>query len=65
MFLRQREILRLIAPGLSTKQIAADIEVCIKTVETHRAQLMDRLGICDIAGLVRFAIRSGLISVDE
>lgn len=63
--LRQREILQLIARGLSTKQIAADLDVSIKTVETHRAQLMERLEIRDIAGLVRFAIRSGLISADE
>lgn len=63
--LRQREILQLIARGLSTKQIAVDLDVSIKTVETHRAQLMERLGIRDIAGLVRFAIRSGLISADE
>lgn len=63
--LRQREILQLIARGLSTKQIAADLDVSIKTVETHRAQLMERLEIRDIAGLVRFAIRSGLISAEE
>lgn len=62
---RQREILQLIARGLSTKQIAVDLDVSIKTVETHRAQLMERLGIRDIAGLVRFAIRCGLISADE
>jgi DNA-binding NarL/FixJ family response regulator len=58
---RQREILQLIAEGRSTKEIAWDLDVSVKTVETHRAQLMDRLGIHDVAGLVRFAIRSGLI----
>lgn len=63
--LRQREILQLIARGLSTKQIAAQLDVSIKTVETHRAQLMKRLEIRDIAGLVRFAIRNGLISAEE
>lgn len=63
--LRQREILQLIARGVSTKHIAADLDVSIKTVETHRAQLMERLGIRDIAGLVRFAIRNGLISAEE
>ncbi|HID21268.1 MAG TPA: response regulator transcription factor, partial [Planctomycetaceae bacterium] len=56
---RQREILQLIAEGNSTKQIAQLLHVSVKTVETHRAQLMDRLGIYDVAGLVRFAIRAG------
>jgi len=59
---RQREILQLIAEGKSTKEIAATLEVGVKTVETHRAHLMERLGIHDVAGLVRFAIRSGLVS---
>jgi DNA-binding NarL/FixJ family response regulator len=59
---RQREILQLIAEGKSTKEIAFALEISIKTVETHRAQLMDRLGIHDVAGLVRYAIRAGLVS---
>jgi DNA-binding NarL/FixJ family response regulator len=59
---RQREILQLIAEGRSTKEIASDLDVSVKTVETHRAQLMDRLDIRDVAGLVRFSIRVGLIS---
>jgi DNA-binding NarL/FixJ family response regulator len=58
---RQREILQLIAEGRSTKEIAQALKLSTKTVETHRAQLMDRLDIHDIAGLVRYAIRSGLI----
>lgn len=58
---RQREILQLIAEGQSTKQMAARLGVSIKTVETHRATLMERLGIHDIAGLVRFAVRNGLV----
>jgi DNA-binding NarL/FixJ family response regulator len=62
---RQREILQLIAEGHSTKEIAWTLKVSGKTVETHRAQLMDRLGIYDVAGLVRFAIRCGLISADS
>jgi DNA-binding NarL/FixJ family response regulator len=61
---RQREILQLIAEGRSTKEIAADLGVSVKTVETHRAQLMERLDIHDIPGLVRFAIRAGLVSSD-
>ncbi|MBI3804636.1 MAG: response regulator transcription factor [Nitrospirae bacterium] len=59
---RQREILQLIAEGHSTKEIAHQLSLSIKTVETHRAQLMKRLGIYDIAGLVRCAIRMGLVS---
>ena len=62
---RQREILQLIAEGRSTKEIASDLGVSVKTVETHRAQLMERLDIHDIPGLVRFAIRAGLVSPDS
>jgi len=59
---RQREVLQLIAEGHSTKEIAYRLELSVKTVETHRAQLMERLQIRDIAGLVKYAIRSGLAS---
>jgi DNA-binding NarL/FixJ family response regulator len=59
---RQREILQLIAEGHSTKEIAQKLDVSIKTIETHRTQLMDRLDIHDVAGLVRFAIRTGVVS---
>ena len=58
---RQREILQLIAEGRSTKEIAGTLDVSVKTVETHRARLMERLGIRDVAGLVRFAIKAGLV----
>ncbi len=61
---RQREILQLIAEGQSTKEIAYKLELSVKTVETHRAQIMERLGIRDIPGLVRYAIRTGLTSLD-
>ncbi len=61
---RQREILQLIAEGKSTKEIAYQLNISVKTVETHRATLMQRLDIHDIAGLVLFAVRQGLISVD-
>jgi len=61
---RQREVLRLIAEGKTTKQIAQILEISGKTVETHRAQLMERLGIHDVAGLVRYAIIVGLIDVE-
>lgn len=61
---RQREILQLMVEGNSTRRIAEILHVSTKTVETHRAQLQERLGIYDVPGLVRFAIRVGLISSD-
>jgi DNA-binding NarL/FixJ family response regulator len=62
---RQREILQLLAEGHNTKGIAAVLHISAKTVETHRAQLMNRLDIHDVPGLVRFAIRSGLVSAQS
>jgi len=59
---RQREILQLIAEGHTTKDIAQRLDLSIRTVETHRAELMARLEIRDVPGLVRLAIRSGLIN---
>jgi DNA-binding NarL/FixJ family response regulator len=61
---RQREILQLIGEGKNTKEIASNLEISVKTVEAHRLQLMERLSIHDVAGLVRFAIRTGLVSAD-
>ena len=62
---RQREILQLIAEGKSIKEIAHDLEISVKTVETHRTHLMERMQIYDVAGLVREAIRSGLVSLPK
>lgn len=59
---RQRQILVLIAEGHTTQEIARHLQISAKTAEGHRAQLMERLGIHDIPGLVRLAIREGLIS---
>ncbi len=61
---RQREMLQLIAEGRSTQEMAQILHISVKTVETHRAQLMERLDIHDIAGLVRYAIRTGLAPLD-
>jgi len=61
---RQIEVLRMIADGKSTKDIARALNISVKTVESHRAQLMDRLNIHDVAGLVRHAIKRGLVSID-
>ncbi|NNE45506.1 MAG: response regulator transcription factor [Rhodothermales bacterium] len=65
MTLRQRETLQLIAEGKRNKEIADILNVSVKTVETHRANVMQMLDIHDVAGLVRFAIRSGLVSADN
>ena len=61
---RQREILQLIAEGKNTKEIAGLLDISVKTVEAHRLQLMARVDIHDVPGLVRYAIRSGLISAE-
>jgi DNA-binding NarL/FixJ family response regulator len=58
---RQREVLQLIAEGNNTKEIAFLLKLSVKTVETHRGHLMQKLGIHDIAGLVRSAMRGGLV----
>ncbi|MBC3918408.1 response regulator transcription factor [Undibacterium sp. CY18W] len=62
---RQRQILQLIAEGDNTKEIAYRLNVSGKTVETHRAQLMERLDIHDVPGLVRYAIRMGLTTAEK
>jgi DNA-binding CsgD family transcriptional regulator len=63
--LRQREMLQRIAEGQNTKEIAALLGISVKTVEAHRLQLMRRLKIDNVPGLVRFAIRTGLVSPEE
>ncbi|CAI8845882.1 Response regulator transcription factor [Pseudomonas chlororaphis] len=62
---RQLEILRLIVRGKSTREIAHGLGLSIKTVETHRSQIMKRLQIYDVAGLVLFAVREQIISLDD
>ena len=59
---RQMEVLRLMAAGLSTPEIARKLDLSSKTVETHRSEIMKRVGIHDIVGLVRYAMRVGLVS---
>jgi DNA-binding NarL/FixJ family response regulator len=61
---RQREVLRLLAEGGTTKAVAKRLGISAKTVEAHRSQLMERLKIHELAGLVRYAIRTGLIGPD-
>jgi DNA-binding NarL/FixJ family response regulator len=62
---RQLEIVQLIAEGNTNQEIARTLSISIKTVETHRYQLMERLEIHDVPGLVRFAVRMGLVASDR
>lgn len=62
---RQSEVLQLVAEGLSTRDISLRLHLSIKTVETHRAELMRRLDIFDVAGLTRYAIRNGIVSAHD
>lgn len=61
---REREVLQLIAEGKATRDIAAALYVSVKTVETHRKQIMDKLGLNSIAELTKYAIREGLTSIE-
>jgi len=61
---RQREVLQLVAEGRSNKEISQLLDISLRTVETHRTQLMNRLEIHDVPGLVRYAIRTGLVTQD-
>ena len=61
---REREVLQLVAEGRSTKGIAAHLHVSIKTIETHRSQIMDKLDLHSVAELTKYAIRQGLTSLD-
>jgi two-component system, NarL family, response regulator NreC len=58
---RERQVLQLVAEGKTTKEIAALLGISVKTAESHRSNIMDKLDIHDTAGLVRYAIRRGLI----
>ena len=62
---REREILQLVAEGNSNKKIAEVLFISPKTVETHRAHIMDKLNIHDRAGLIKYAIRKGMINLDK
>jgi DNA-binding NarL/FixJ family response regulator len=59
---RQREVLQLIAEGCSTKEVAQRLGLAVKTVETHRTLLMKQLDVHEVAGLVRYAVRAGIVS---
>lgn len=59
---RQTEILRLVANGKTTKEIARDLGISPKTVEFHRGRLMERIGVRDVTGLTRFALQTGVVN---
>ena len=62
---RQREVLALTARGFSTKEVALRLNISVKTVETHRSNVMNRLGLYNIPRLVHYAIRVGLINLED
>jgi DNA-binding NarL/FixJ family response regulator len=59
---REREVLRMVAEGLSNKEIAASLSLSVRTIDSHRAAIMEKLGIHKVSGLVRYAIRIGLLA---
>jgi len=62
---RQRQILQLVVEGRSSKEVAQTLNMGVRTIDAHRATIMARLGVHNLPGLVRYAIRHGLISADE
>ena len=62
---REREVLQLLAEGKSTKEIAGIISISVKTVETHRKHIMDKLGLHSVAELTKYALRHGLTALEE
>jgi DNA-binding NarL/FixJ family response regulator len=62
---RQMEVLRLVTAGYTTREIARRLKLSVKTVESHRGEVMKRLGMHEVVGLVRYAVRVGLVSSDS
>ena len=62
---REREVLQLMAEGRATKEIASDLDVSVKTVETHRRQIMEKLNLFSVAELTKYAVREGLSALDK
>jgi DNA-binding NarL/FixJ family response regulator len=60
---RQSQVLKMITEGYSTKEVSFSLNLSIKTIETYRTQIMDKLDIHDLPGLVRYAVRQGIISL--
>lgn len=62
---REREVLQLLAEGHTNREVAEMLSISVKTVETHRAHLLEKLGISTLADLIKFAIRKGVITLDD
>lgn len=62
---REREVLQLLAEGKSTKEMASQLHVSVKTIETHRQKIMEKLGLHSVAELTKYAIREGLVSLER
>jgi DNA-binding NarL/FixJ family response regulator len=62
---RERQVLQLIAEGHSVVDIAAKLSLSRKTVETYRSRMMDKLGLDDLSGLIKFAIQNHLVTLDD
>jgi DNA-binding NarL/FixJ family response regulator len=62
---REREVLQLLAEGSTTRQIASLLHLSVKTIETHRQQIMNKLSINNVADLIKYAIREGLTSLEK
>ena len=62
---REIEVLTLVANGISNKKIATQLNISTRTVETHRQRIMKKLGICHVAGLTKYAIKKGLVTLDS
>ncbi len=62
---KEREVLQMLAEGTSTKEISRHLRVSVKTVETHRKHIMDRLGLHSVAELTKYAVREGLTSLEK
>jgi DNA-binding CsgD family transcriptional regulator len=61
---REMEVLMLVAQGLTSQHIAEQLGIAVKTIQAHRAKVMEKLGLQDVTHLVRFAIRAGLLPLD-
>ena len=62
---RERQVLKMLAEGTSTKEIAYSLNVSVKTIETHRSNIREKIGIDSLAGLTKFAVREGLTTLDD
>jgi DNA-binding NarL/FixJ family response regulator len=59
---REREVLQLLAEGHNNREVAARLDLSVKTIETHRARIMRKLGVSSLAELVRYAVREGIVT---